>query len=372
MQTIARRKLLLAAAVALASPAAAAAARPRNPAPTTVTLLGQSLIQHDLCAANWPSRAALQRLFHGADAVFTDLETAIRGGAAEAPTRTGEFLHAAEPGVIDCLTSLGVNLFATSNNHAFDLGTGGVKEILAQLDARGLSHAGSGADLAAASAPASLATAQGPVSLVGFATGAIREGAAATPMRAGVNEVRRDAAGRLVEEDVSRVLASLSAARRRGGVVLAYHHNHFWEPEMAQTPAWQRELAGRCVDAGASAFASHGAPLLQGVGLYRGAPLFFGLGSFIFQTVTAPGKYPPTVWDGAIAQCRFAHGTFLDATLTPLSLEAQPSGDAAQTLRGRPDVADGPNALRIAASIKAASPDLRTAVVKAGRLVFSA
>jgi poly-gamma-glutamate capsule biosynthesis protein CapA/YwtB (metallophosphatase superfamily) len=39
---------------------------------------------------------------------------------------------------------------------------------------------------------------------------------------------------------------------------------------------WQRIFAKRCAEAGASVFVGHGAPLLQGVEIHRGAPLFYG------------------------------------------------------------------------------------------------
>src|SRR5260370_28192586 len=90
-----------------------------------LTALGQALIQHDLRAQPWPDFAALAAMFARADVCFTDLETAIRSPEAEAPTRQGVFLHAAGPGVLDCLKDLSISLLATANNHAFDLGTGG-------------------------------------------------------------------------------------------------------------------------------------------------------------------------------------------------------------------------------------------------------
>src|SRR5260370_22035087 len=105
-----------------------------------LTALGQALIQHDRRAQPWPDFAALAAMFARADVCFTGLETAVRSPEAEAPTRQGVFLHAADPGVLDCLKDLSISLLATANNHAFDLGTGGISRGINEPDTRGLTH----------------------------------------------------------------------------------------------------------------------------------------------------------------------------------------------------------------------------------------
>jgi len=164
---------------------------PMVPSTLRLFVLGQALLQHDLRAEPWPCFAALAATFAPADLCFTDLETAIRSPSAEPPKREGVFLHAAAPPVLDCLKDLSISLLATANNHIWDLGTGGITGTLDELDARGFTHAGAGSNLAEAGAPAYRPTANGIVALVAAASGAIREGAAATATRAGVNELPR-------------------------------------------------------------------------------------------------------------------------------------------------------------------------------------
>lgn len=306
-----------------------------------LTLLGQALIEHDVSADAWPGRLNMATRLASADASFTNLETVIRGPRAGAPTRELLTLHAAGPEVIETLKAMNVTLAATANNHAFDLGTGGILDTLATLRAAGLPSAGTGEDLARASAPAYRDTAHGTVALVACATGKVREGGAATPVRPGVNEVRRDASGQVEVVDASRVLDALSDASRRADVVIAYQHNHDWEPDMAMVPAWQRAFARRCVDAGASVFVGHGAPLLQGVEVYRGAPVFYGLGNFIFQTEKPPGAYPPEAWEGVLVECVFRARRCRSARLVPIRLnEIGRAGPDDMATRGMPDLAD--------------------------------
>jgi poly-gamma-glutamate synthesis protein (capsule biosynthesis protein) len=334
------RRAIIAAGLALPAWRLAAVTHRRD---LRLALLGQALIQQDLRHAVWPGRVGIAALLKRADVVFTDLETSIDGAPGLVPTRQGEVSHIAPPAVIDCLAELGVNLVATSNNHAWDLGTPGIMSALAALDTRHIPHAGSGRDLAAASAAAMRDTAAGPVALVAAAAGAIRDGAAATATRPGVNELRRGTDGMLLAEDVARVLASIGAARRHGATVIAYLHNHYWEADPADTPAWQRAYARQCIDAGAAVFVAHGPPLLQGVERYKGAPLFHGLGSLIFHTRKTAG-YGPEAWQSLAVDARFHGGRFVEARLTPIQLDGTREHSDSEFVRGTPEIALGAQA----------------------------
>jgi poly-gamma-glutamate synthesis protein (capsule biosynthesis protein) len=317
----------------------AARARPRG---LRVTLLGQSLIEHGLPDAAWPGRAAIAARLAKADVVFTNLETVIRGARAGAPTREALTLHAGDRQVLETLKGVHVNLLATASNHAFDLGSGGVLDTLDAIASAGLPSAGSGVDLARAAAPAYRVTPAGGVGLVAAATGKIREGGAAAVGHPGVNVLRRDTAGNVIEADSERILHAIRLARRGARTVVVYHHNHDWEPDMAEVPAWQRAFAHLCVEAGATVFVGHGAPILQGIEMHRGAPLFFGLGNFIFQTEKPPGAYPPEAWESVVAECAFERGRCIEVRLAPVVLnETGLAGAADLATRGAPTFAVG-------------------------------
>lgn len=337
MKAVLDRRAMLAGTLAFAAAPALAQARAR---PARIILLGQSLMHEPVCAYDWPGMAAIQRHLRGADAVFTDLEVAIDGPGAGPPTRTGETLHTAKPDVIDCLKSLGITMVTTANNHAWDLGAGGILAAIDALDQRGIVHAGSGRDLAQASAAAVQRTLGGDIALVSAAAGAIRDGAAATASRPGVAEIRRLESGELDPRDVARTLDSIRAARSAGATVLFCLHNHYWEPVQSDTPAWQRRFARDCVDAGAAAFVAHGTPLMQGIERYNGAPLFHGLGNFIFQTRKADDFYKAPTWRSLIVDAQFREGRFLGAKLTPVQLESSKQGG--EYSRGYPSIAKEP------------------------------
>lgn len=318
------------------------------PADLKLTLLGQALIEHDVPLTGWLGRESLAARLAKADACFTNLETVILGPRAGAPTREALTLHAAGPEVLNTLKAMNVRLAATSNNHAFDLGSGGILDTLAALGTAGLATAGTGEDLARAAAAGLLQTPHGTVALVAGATGKVREGGAATATRPGVNELRRGADGHIAPTDEARMLDALSDASRRADVVIAYQHNHDWEPDMAMVPQWQRTFAKRCADAGASVFVGHGAPLLQGIEIHRGAPLFFGLGNFLFQTEKPPGSYPPEAWESVMVECAFRKGRCRAARLVPITLnEVGMGGPTDTTTRGMPSLASDARARSI-------------------------
>jgi len=372
MSSPARRDFLRSLS-ALAVAAVGVPARSQARRPLRFTALGQAAIQTDLRDHPYAGFDALAKYLARSDICFTDLETPISGPASEAPTIKTVFAKAAPPEVLDCLKVLSVNVLALSNNHAWDFGTGGVLATLDAVKRGGFTCAGTGANRAEASMAGYRDTAAGRVALVSMASGAIRAGAAATETRAGVNEVRRDASGELDADDRARNLMAIRAARTNAPYVFCYQHNHYWEKDFRVTPAWQQKWARECIDAGACAYISHGAPLLHGIEIYRGCPIFYDLGSFVFHTKTPVGYYPGEVWDSAIADCVFEEGRLVALDLVPVVLnENGIAPDLFYETRGRPTIAEGTDAERILARLQKLSAGLdisRTGTI--GRVVLS-
>ncbi len=343
--------------VAALAAAAALPSRAASGGRLRFVALGQAAIQHDLREHPYEDYRHIAAVLRRSEICFTDLETVIEGPGAGPPTRDTSFFKAAQPSVLECLTEFSVNLLALSNNHSWDLHTGGILSTLNAVRARGFSFAGTGGNLAEASAAGYRDTPAGKVALVSMASGAIRAGAAATDSRPGVNELRLAPGGELNAEDVARNLAAVAAAARNAAYVFAYQHNHYWEPDFRTTPAWQRVWARQCIDAGACVFISHGAPLLQGMEIYRGCPIFYDLGSIVFHTRTKVGYYPPEVWESVMAGCTFNAGKLVSLELTPVLLNESGLSDADfHETRGRPRIARGEAAARVLKRMQQISP----------------
>jgi poly-gamma-glutamate synthesis protein (capsule biosynthesis protein) len=121
--------------------------------------------------------------------------------------------------------------------------------------------------------------------------------------------------------DLARTLAAIRAARAEARFVIAYVHHHHWEAVWEDVPDWMRGFAHDCIDAGADLVASHGVPVVQGIEIYRGRPIFYSLGNFIFHSADPAGWHHADIWRSVIAECRFAaDGSLAALGLSPIVL----------------------------------------------------
>jgi poly-gamma-glutamate capsule biosynthesis protein CapA/YwtB (metallophosphatase superfamily) len=295
----------------------------------TIVLTGQSMIRSDLRATKPAVLPVMKGLLSG-DVVLTNLEAAVAEPGETIQEGRG-FLT--PPEALDALTAVGFNLLALSGNHAFDLKETGIRNTLRETDRRKIVHAGTGNNIAEAAAPTYLQTPKGTVALVASGSGLIAPGARATLERPGVNELRVLAGDRENEatedlprapantpspEDSHRILQSIRDARQRADLVIVYQHNHVFAnrsfstiftegmPERLAPNPWLVKWTHDEVDAGADIVVMHGAPLLHGVEIYRGRPIFYDLGNFIYNvppTLTYIDE--PMAWESVVATVQF-------------------------------------------------------------------
>lgn len=265
-------------------------------------LLGQCMLQHSLFDTE-RGRACISEMQAAVrgEIVFSELETAIFPPVRHSVQNTfrpidSVFFHAAPAYVIDCIQSFGVNLFGLSNNHAGDLGEAGIYALMDAMKERNLTYAGIGDNEEEAAAPAYHLTDHGRVALVSFAC-KVPIGSDAAADRCGVNAVWMEDldSQKLRKRDVSKVIEAIVAAKSQAELVIAYNHNHYRKQsninEISEMAPWARRLAHKCIDAGAHIYVVHGDPRLAGCEVYRHGLIFYGLGSFIFQTRTPVSFY---------------------------------------------------------------------------------
>jgi len=304
-----------------------------DPEPSVrLAIIGQALIEHDPRDYLDAPLSSVVPILAAADAVFTNLEVAVSGpGCSCVPTRNDVFFHGAKPDVLDFLGEIGVSLLALSNNHSWDYGTEGILSTIAEAEARGLVHAGTGANISQAAAPAYLDLNDFRLGLVSMATVNSPEQARATDSRAGVNMLDP---GDSVAWD--RNIAAVRTADSAADAVLVYQH--------FQTDAeigWQQRWAQATIDAGGDIYISHGEPTLKGVEVYHGGLILYGLGNFIFHTRTELGRYPPDVWQSVIVEVSLGAEGVDEVTFTPVVLDKGTEGPSFLETRGYPEVAEG-------------------------------
>lgn len=298
----------------------------------SLVLTGQCLIKRDVRGVTAAGFEAVRNLVRSADNAFTNFEGAIRGSLGGAPTKT-EYLSAVPPAVLDSLQDIGFDLLSLCNNHAFDYGAGGVQSTIAETSARGFTTAGAGGDLDEAGAIGYAGTAGPVVGLIAMDCGPqdeqvyARNASPRSPARVGINPMRlRERQGNLVpdEADLQRNQEAVTAARSGADLVVVYTHSHHWSPRMWETPAAMAELSRGWIEAGADVVVGHGTPAFQGIEVYRGKPIFHGLGNFIFHS-WRPQRWFESVgllpWQGVVARCTWARGTGVTGIeLTPIGV----------------------------------------------------
>lgn len=113
--------------------------------PYCAVVTGQSLIRHDIRHVQDERFAEVKRFLQQGDVVFTNFESTILGKHGGWPTK-GRYFGYSRAEVLDALQDIGFNALALANNHAFDLGAGGVLSTLEEVQERGFLHAGIGVD----------------------------------------------------------------------------------------------------------------------------------------------------------------------------------------------------------------------------------
>ncbi len=273
------------------------------------------------------------------DVVFTNFEATVAEKDQPNQTAPREGNSLAPPEAMDALKDMGFNLLSLANNHSWDLRVPGIQNTIEEANRRSLAHAGTGNTLEQAAEPAYLRTSKGTVALVAMASGLVRPGASATPSRPGENELRVEAGNKPNEEDARRILQSIRDAGRRADLVIVYQHNHVYDkpfatifaeelPDRLAPPAWIKKWAHAEIDAGANIVVMHGAPVVQGVEIYRGQLILYDLGNFIFNLplTEATTLLEPMVWESAVVSVEFQGKNLRSVSFRPSALNLMGQG----------------------------------------------
>jgi poly-gamma-glutamate synthesis protein (capsule biosynthesis protein) len=192
--------------------------------------------------------------------------------------------------------------------------------------------------------------------------------------------------------DLAENLASIREGKKHCNFLLATIHTHEPGNWSQQPPDFLIDLAHQSIDAGADEFAGHGPHQLRGIEIYKGKPIFYSLGNFIFENETM--QFQPAesfdslnlpsdataadyfdarshndtrgfpvekaVWESVIAQVSFnADHSLGSITLIPISLGFQES----RSERGRPRLAYGDQAKQLIDTVAKLSAPYGTNVV---------
>lgn len=385
----------------------------------TLALTGDAIITRRISVYDEPDFVEMIELIRSADVAFTNLEMLFHDYEPYPAHQSGGTWMRGDPDLLQDLVWAGFDMVSRANNHTGDYGVEGLRLTTKYVDESGLVHAGAGESLAEAREARFLETARGRVAIIsmastfpdhsraGEARGSMKSRPGLSPLRYTTRRVatadqldrleavmddigvgfNRTASGArtlrtsFVEgeepgvittpnsEDMAEIAAVVNNASRLADHVLVTIHAHESKGARSVPADFVVEFARAMIDAGATMFVGHGPHVLRGIEIYRGKPIFYSLGDFIFQNETllrlpadnyAPfdlgtdnhvadfnmARYRnettgfpvnPEIWESVIAMPTFRDGVLTELALHPITLGfGKPAW-----VRGRPMLARG-------------------------------
>ena len=210
-------------------------------------------------------------IFAGVELVCANLEGAVADG--EKPlSKTFRFNGPSNSGEI--LKKHNITLVNLANNHSIDFGRDGLRQTVENLRKYGVMSYGYGENAAAAVQPFYITRAGITIAFIG---------AVCFPLEGYVYLPDRFDVGRW---DAGLVGRAISEARRKADFVFVTFH---WGIEFShRSTATQMKIARFCIDQGADAVIGSHPHVLQGIEIYKGRPIFYSLGNFIFDQAYEP------------------------------------------------------------------------------------
>ncbi len=276
-----------------------------EPGDIILTAVGDMIFNQKITDLPEPDHQNLYRLTREADIAFGNLEMSIN----ERPEQQRVFYNFGVHREFAWeIANLGINLVSMANNHSLDFGPEGLAECLTILDHTGIKHAGAGLTLAEAHAPA-IKKVQNQKTTFALLSYMRYWTPRRTPNPNAPSLATIDPAVVLVrngdkvesmegplESDVKAMEDDVVLAKRHASIVMVALHVHDLSHDRTYgypdtTPPNETLMYRGAIDAGADIVLGHGPHVLRGIEIYKGSPIFYSLGDFIYQYRT-PDKIP--------------------------------------------------------------------------------
>lgn len=237
--------------------------------------------------------SGLGGLFAADDLTVVNLECPVSASGTIVPK---QFNFRCDPAALPATRAAGVEVANLANNHSGDYGPAALLDSVERLRAAGITPVGVGADVDAATTPAVLERNGWRIAVLGFG-GVVP----AADWLAGAHRP-----GMASGDDTAAMAAAVRAARARADLVFVTVH---WGAELDTQPRPDDVArAHALIDAGADGIFGHHAHRLQPLTVYRGRPIAWGLGNFVWPSLSAAGSRTAVAEfvvepDGTVAGC---------------------------------------------------------------------
>jgi poly-gamma-glutamate synthesis protein (capsule biosynthesis protein) len=220
--------------------------------------------------------SGLGGLFRRDDLTVVNVECPVSNLGSKVPGKAFNFRG--DPDALPAIRDAGVDVGNMANNHAYDYGPDALVDTRRNLLKAGIAPVGAGKDAAEAGTAAVFHLKGWTVAVVGIDEVIDPDYEVATPTKPGT------AAG----HDFDAALAEIRAAAAVSDLVLVDIH---WGVELDTQPReYQVEEAHRMIDAGADVIFGGHSHRLQPVDTYKGRPIFYSLGNFVWPNFSISGS----------------------------------------------------------------------------------
>lgn len=196
-----------------------------------------------------------------ADIAFANLESPLSTVGAHAPKAC---IFRADPATVEVLVDGGFNIVSIANNHTLDAGVAGLMQTMDHLEAAGIAWCGAARERERSWEPSRFEIDGLMMGFVACTDLSFQHGSWCK-----------------VDAEMTDFAEQIRSAKSQCDLLVVSIH---WGNEYQNVPTRrQREVAHAAIDAGADLIIGHHPHVLQGVGQYRGAPILYSTGNFVFD-----------------------------------------------------------------------------------------
>ena len=216
----------------------------------------------------------IQPLLQKADFVFCNLEAPFTQHDAPFPK---QFNFKVSPSLVEVLKAGNIQMVNLANNHIMDYGWDGVVETMATLNKAGIQYCGVGTNIQEARKPVILTINNIRIGFLCYSL-TFPQQFWASDTSAGTCFPFQE----FVYDDVRQLKKQVD------WVMVSCH----WGKELQELPQkYQIKLAHRFIDAGADFVFGHHPHVIQSVEFYKGKPIIYSLGNFVFSSYSENARW---------------------------------------------------------------------------------
>lgn len=222
--------------------------------------------------------------FLDSDVNFVNLESSISDFGMPASGRAAAFHSYA--GTENLLKEAKISFVSLANNHTQDYGWESLSDTIDRLDKIGIGHSGAGKNLNAAKAPAIFEVEGKHIGMIAYTANVNTPmGFKASPSRQGLNPMRISPyflPDQITREDLEAMVEDVKKWSEELDFLALSFHWGISEGGTHTVCHYQEVIAHAAIDAGADMIIGHHPHALQPVEIYKGKPILYSLGNFIF------------------------------------------------------------------------------------------